>query len=343
MLIRSITVFIFAAYGAASAQYTVQLLPTPNGGGRAIGAGSGQVIGSAFGTGGGPALWTAPGYSYTNMMPNAFNAGELLGVGGGKQAGYARVTGGIDHALAWSGSANNYVDLHVPSYVVGTQAWATDGVSQVGVGSDGGTTLGHALLWQSTAQSVVDLHPQGYFHSHAYGVWGGVQIGNLADFTLPDGAAMWRGTAESMQLLPIPKGYTNSFAYAVHGDEIVGNAGLPTGAVAVIWNAKTLSFTDLGHGVAHDTNGVNQVGYSAGRAKMWSGTAQSALDLHQFLPSGFTESRALGIDESGLIVGWASGGPNFVPVVWTPVPEPAGLVAAAMGLLGLAVRRRRIR
>lgn len=339
MFIKSLTLLTLAVCASANAQYTVEILPTPNGGGRATGAGGGQIVGSAFGPGGGPALWNAPAYQYTNMMPGAFNAAELLGVGGGKQVGYGRVTAGRDHAMMWSGSANDYVDLDVSTFVTGTAAWATDGVSQVGVGGYE-QNRGHALLWYGTAQSVVDLHPQGYVHSHAYGVWGDVQIGNLADFSLPEGPVMWRGTAESMTFLPLPKGYTNGFAYAIHGDQIVGNAGLPTGAVAVIWNAKTLSFTDLGAGVGHDTNGVHQVGYSAGRAKMWAGTAQSALDLHQFLPVGFTESRALGIDENGVIVGWASGGQIVVPVAWTPIPEPATIAALGIGVLALCFRRR---
>jgi hypothetical protein len=54
------------------------------------------------------------------------------------------------------------------------------------------------------------------------------------------------------------------------------------------------------------TNGQKQVGYgwvSADHrhALVWSGSADSVIDLHQFLPSGYYDSRAHGIDEQGYI------------------------------------------
>jgi hypothetical protein len=98
-----------------------------------------------------------------------------------------------------------------------------------------------------------------------------------------------------------------------------------------------------------DTNGINQVGQAAqvsgeGRAVVWSGTAQSMLNLHQFLPGNVTESIATGIDENGTIVGWGTiVGVGTVPIVWTPVPEPSSLIAVAVGITILLSRRRRNR
>ena len=345
----AIVVLVTLTANVSYAQYTVEILPTPNGGGRVAGAGGGQIVGSAFGSSGGPALWNAPAYSYTNMMPSAFNAAELLGVGGGKQVGYARVTDGRDHALIWSGSANEYVDIDVPSFATGTAAWATDGISQVGVGGYE-QNRGHALLWYGTAKSVVDLHPQGYVHSHAYGVWGDVQIGNVADFSLPGGAVMWRGTAESMTFLPIPKGYQGGFVHAVHGAEIVGSATVDGNGHAIIWNVDGIGFTDLTlknwGGVALDSNGTKQVGIAAQagigieQAVVWEGTAASMISLHQFLPAGFNSSRAFGIDEDGTIAGYGElAGFGSVPLVWTPVPEPATVTILGVGMLALCFGR----
>jgi hypothetical protein len=51
---------LFCAAACAEAQYKVVFLPTPNDGGRAFSAGSGQVVGVVFDSGGGPLLWEGP-------------------------------------------------------------------------------------------------------------------------------------------------------------------------------------------------------------------------------------------------------------------------------------------
>ena len=42
-------------------------------------------------------------------------------------------------------------------------------------------------------------------------------------------------------------------------------------------------------------------------AMLWRGTAASAMDLNAFLPSGFTNAQATGIDQNRDIVGFARG------------------------------------
>jgi hypothetical protein len=145
-----------------------------------------------------------------------------------------------------------------------------------------------------------------------------------------------------MVVLPLPKGYDGGSANAVSGNQIVGSAG----ARAVLWDADSLEFIDLGPGFAFDTNGAVQVGYAGlpfdSRAKAWFGASGSELDLHQFLDNGFDSSQAVGIDESGAIVGWGEiGGIGSVPIVWTPVPEPASCLTLGAGFLVLLLRRRR--
>jgi hypothetical protein len=320
---RAKIALLFAAVcSCATAQYKVIFLPTASGEGWALGAGGGQIVGTGFFQGGGPLLWEGPNYdSYVRLTPPSFDGAEVFGVSGGFQVGRG-TKNSRHHALMWNGSAQSFVDLDSPSYV-GTGAWATDGKSQVGAGgTDPNGSVGHAILWRGSADSLVDLNPVGYESSHAYGVWGDVQVGQLEGYY----ACLWRGTPESMKRLPSFEPQFGSAALGIRGDQIVGESS----GVATIWDAGTLRRTSLGSpGAAYATNGTYQVGvtayaFGAGgpftdlRAVRWSGRAGTAFDLHHFLPGYCRESRALGIDESGVIVGWAQRGPDILPVAWVP-------------------------
>ncbi|MGI8924743.1 MAG: hypothetical protein ACR2HJ_12065 [Fimbriimonadales bacterium] len=311
---------------SVSAQYTVQELPTESEFGWALGAGGGQIIGAGFGAGEGALLWEGPPYDkYVNLHPPGFDGSAVIGVGGGKQGGYG-VIADRRHAVIWSGSAGSVVDLHRPDlYGSGTEARATDGTSQVGGGGRGGG-IGHAVLWRGTAETLVELHPDGYQDSVAYGVWGDRQIGNL-EGRIP---VMWSGTAGSMVLLPLPKGYNNGFANGIHGEQIVGSSIKDGTGRAIRWHTDGKGFIDLTPptwgAAAIATNGIQQVGSGGppgaerAHAFVWSGTAETLLDLHQFLPPEFEESHALGIDGNGTIAGWARRpGWQPQPFVWTPV------------------------
>jgi hypothetical protein len=87
----------------------------------------------------------------------------------------------------------------------------------------------------------------------------------------------------------------------------------------------------VGYGDSPDTLGVSH-------ALVWSGSAASYLDLHQYLPDNFVSSAALGVDASGNIVGYAIDpdvGGSYA-VLWTlsSVPEAnAWLMLAAVSLV----------
>jgi len=90
------------------------------------------------------------------------------------------------------------------------------------------------------------------------------------------GGAPPRAAADYIAINPHPSGFTSSVAQGVSDGQQVGwGAGPATG---------------------------NQV-----HALLWAGSAASVVDLHAFLPPGFTSSQALGIDADGNIVGVASG------------------------------------
>ena len=98
---------------------------------------------------------------------------------------------------------------------------------------------------------------------------------------------------------------------------------------------------------ADDSNGRQQVGCGQGgatggmnHAMLWNGE-NVALDLHRFLPAGAVESVANGIDDDGTIVGSASFvGSGLRPIMWIPVPDPAG---CAVFLLSAVLLPRRTR
>jgi hypothetical protein len=127
--------------------------------------------------------------------------------------------------------------------------------------------------------------------------------------------------------------------------------GLPSRAAAAEYIAIDLNPSGFTYSVATGVSGGQQVGSGYGpatggqnHALLWAGSADSVVDLHTFLPPGFTDSVATGIDSDGNIVGQASG-PGVGPhaFLWEPVaspaapavPEPSALSLLGLGGLGL--------
>lgn len=287
--------------------------------GTAAAVGGGQQVGSANDH---AALWLGTAASRIDLNPSLWDQSVAAGVAGGQQVGSAtrRVpcttkkgscpdgTRGEFHPFLWSGSAESAVDLTPFGLGFGAgRALGTDGVQQVGIGLE---VIGinaysgpFAVLWSGTAESAVNLNPFDAATSQANAVAGGQQVGY--GYT-PKRALLWKGSAESVVELH-PDGYTSSEANATNG------------------------FEQAGSGYIFDP--VTLVGHS--HALVWSGDAASAIDLNQYLPDGFTDAAATGIDADGRVVGWAGRGSsdpaNVHAVMWVPVASE-GAFASTLSL-----------
>ncbi|MBV8859269.1 MAG: hypothetical protein JOZ02_20215 [Acidobacteria bacterium] len=280
---------------------------TDLGAGTATAVGGGQQVGfDAFGQ---ATLWTGTPESLTILTPAGWNTAVAVGVGGGQQVGTAnrqQVCGEkkgacgsgsytVMQPFLWTGSAASAVNLTPFNLGYGGgNAYGTDGVQQVGAGRQslgfGAYSQPFAVLWTGTADSAVSLNPANSTESAALAVAGGQQAGYIYSF---HHAAIWAGSAASVVDLH-PAGYELSDARATNGVQQAGSG----------WVASPAQ--------------VNRQ-----HALVWSGSAASVVDLDQFMPIGFTQANATGIDAAGNVVGSAvkvsaDGTPGTHAVMWVP-------------------------
>ncbi|HTG45962.1 MAG TPA: hypothetical protein VK633_15690, partial [Verrucomicrobiae bacterium] len=266
-------------------------------------------------------LWNGSCDSYTDLNPSGYNFSYCLGVHNGEQAGYAQsqsyfVT--ASHAMVWHGSAATAIDLH-PAWTTFpfSRALGCRNGEQVGyvstVAYGEGESFGYhsssrAVRWAGTAASAVDLHPAGFDASEATCTTGTQQGGwgySVADASHVH-ALVWSGDAASVVDL-------HSAAYT----ETRVTAITPTQQVGEGWIGILGSIGAVRH------------------ALVWAGTAESVTDLNQYLPSGYTNAVATGLDSDGNIVGYAYNTfyagltlpPDAIAVVFAPGAAPASGLA----------------
>lgn len=265
------------------------------------------------------AMWSGTAESYISLHPTGFTYSYISGCYGNQQVGYVDddITAG---AAIWNGTAESYVSLNPEHWgQVGSFAHATDGMHQVGTYYDKADLIRHAVVWSGTAESAIRLDAGLSGESYAYGVSGNQIVGhNGGDPAITD-----RDTVSAL-------------LWTWNGTDWTLNSLMP-------------SDPQISQSWAFDTNGIQQIGYceiNGGlcHAYVWSGSANSALDLNQFLPDNYSsEAYAIAISANGDIVGQARNMTTgqFDTILWQaqPAPEPATLGLFSLG--GLAIIRRR--
>ena len=286
------------------------------GGGQQTGSGSGPATGNSDHA----LMWTGSAGSAVDLHPPGFDQSIAVAAAGRQQVGSGFDVNFSDRALLWRGTAASVVDL-TPAGFGDAIATGTDGRHQVGIGYT--PNASHALLWSGSAASVVDLHPSGYSSSSASDVADGQQVGE--GVSANDGhnhALLWMGSAASVLDLH-PPGFSDSFASGVAGGQQVGGGD----GHALLWTGNANSVVDLhpsgfvgSQAVA--MAGGQQVGAAFDGATnhpmVWTGSADTAVDLQRFLPADLLDGHALGIDDAGNVVGFASSSEGDRAIVWIP-------------------------
>jgi hypothetical protein len=287
-------------------------------------------------------LWHGSAESAVDLHPAQFRDSYVRGISGNSQVGVGGLSDGSAHALLWHGTADSFVDLHPPEFQ-SSEARAISENSQVGSGWTN-YPVGHALLWHGTAESAVDLHPIGFNSSSATAVSGNAQVGSGEAADGQTHALLWHGSAESVVDLH-PASYSSSSADFIAGETQIGSGKSVDGrSHALLWRGTAESVVDLNpagfeESDVNDVSENHQVGtataiygrYSEERrtthAMYWNGTAESAIDLHQYLPvPGADYSSAVSIAPNGDILGnfnyFTGDYSHSFAVLWKVVTEP---------------------
>jgi hypothetical protein len=143
----------------------------------------------------------------------------------------------------------------------------------------------------ATNYVAIDLNPSGFTSSQANGIDDGQVVGwgYKGATNDPSTGLLWNNSGKDIIEFGV-----NSLIYAVKGGQQVGEEGWTT---CCLWHGTPESKTVLNDemGIAFDTDGVHQVGCSGvvrRHASLWSGTAESFVDLH---PIGYSDSFANGV------------------------------------------------
>lgn len=353
------------SWSAFAQQYNSRdLTPPVTTAGQLNGAATNKQVGG--GRDGHAYLMTGNPLSPVDLHPAGWINSMALSTDDTQQCGYGYAPLAGDHALLWSGSSASAVDLDALfpfTYCLGTHKGQQVGF---GVRLVYISTTQHAMLWNGSAATAVDLHPFAYPYSKALGVHNGQQVGYVSSAPYPglnldtpgyhttSQAMLWSGSAASaVNLHPAGLTFTSSEALATNGVQQGGWVYSLAGQHAVIWSGTADSVVDL-HPAGYTDSKViamtatQQVGegwtgpaYAAGsvrHALVWQGTAASAIDLNQYLPAGYTNAVATGVDAAGNVVGYAYNTPAYgtIPVDAIAVVFAPG-AASPFALSGIAL------
>ena len=355
---------LLAAFPAHAHYHSTDVTPAGSTAGRLTAASSGQQVGSN--SSGHAILLTGSALSAVDLNPVGYYSSMATGTDGAVQVGYGQ-SGTLNQCILWSGSSSSYSILS-PSTYNQSYCFGTQGGQQIGYGERIVyiTTVQNAMLWTGSAGSMVNLHPVGFTYSKGLGVYGGQQVGygsiyaygpfeTPGSYQTTDHALLWYGTAASVIDLH-PAGFDASSALSTNGTQQAG-WGYSIAAVggshlhALLWSGSAISAVDLHPTGWFDSRitaltptiqvgdgwtGAPGVAGSHRHALAWSGTAASVIDLNQFLPPGYSEAVATGVDAAGNVVGYAYNTPGYgnqvppgaIAVIFAPGPASPSALAS---------------
>ncbi len=289
------------------------------------------------------------GVVYEDGVPCAAvtnEAGDLVPL----NSGFALAVNGSGQAVGYAGSATKWdADGHATALPVptGTSFSLARGIN------DAGQIVGECWMGTSQVSNYITLwNPGADPITLGKGCGNAVSAnGEIAGSTKEDDGTHRAFRWTSSESLTILAGGTSSEGVGINdAGQVVGSIVDGAGTWACVWNAAgALSvLANLPGTLSSTANAINNLGAIVGTcntatgsfAVLWQADG-TVVSLGQ-LP-GHTSSAAYGISDSGWIAGCsldASGSPH--PVLWVPsVPEPASVLALAIGLIGLAPRLRR--
>ena len=270
-----------------------------------ITAGSVTATNPTYGSLAQAAAWTSDSAAAINLTPgnsvgseaNDFDNGVAVGwywrpySCQGGQTCYFKVAA----KWSWNGASWAFTDIH--SYPEYDYAVATDGTTHVGYSwSDEPLYTSRYVVWPSTGSyQTFDGSGRAVEDGVAYGAWSSGSVAVAARWTfLP-----------TVRTTLAPPGTTASVIVGAGSDQQVGSATI--GGVSHPWlwasaagGSRDMLPTGVTSASLNECEQGLQVGSyvsgATGRAAIWSGSPDAFVDLHQYVPAGFTTSAATAID-----------------------------------------------
>lgn len=247
-------------------------------------------------------LQIAPAYRGRSIHPTypmPYRDSFTHAVASSRAVGWARPEAGTRHAGLWDLSNGIFWDLHpeitrnlgadwISSELRGLQLHAT-WPRMVGWGERRGIPGHQAIAALGGTNNFVALHPQNYLESEAWAVYEETQVGWGRDSSWKEHALLWRGDSASVRILD-PAGFVDCRAADIDEAGVVGYGKSGERSRALLWKELPTSPGNFG-----------------------------SMDLHNFLPSGATESKAVGLTWDGAIAGHFRLNGLWQPVVWHPI------------------------
>lgn len=255
-----------------------------------------------------PFKWDAIGGAGVNITPANSVGGEIVDVKNGVLSGWwwwpytvPQGTGYYRHASVWENNGTSHIDVQLSGWEIGT-VFASDGQHHVGncVSSDDYPSQSGAFYWTISNNGPFRIDPVGHTSTSVQAIENGWEYGTSGTSFNSLHAGKWMGATKNFVDMNPPLASKSSIVGAGDGQQ-VGTATFNGVVQGGYWSDSAGSFVSLvpalgGSVTVNDTEGGLQVGVLDGAATIWSGTRDSAFDLHQFLPPEFTVSIAKGVD-----------------------------------------------